>query len=184
MRTANAVRGGMDAATTRCGGSAGLACGYYIFAAMRLMSRRMPLWLPLRGRSGDRPYRDCAYPTPLRAAAVWALWGSPLQGLRVSFDGGGCRSEGALGIAPIGIARILRRWGLPLRGRSGDRPYRDCAYPSTVGAAAPRALRGSPLQGLRVSFDGGGADAMRAQKIATRRYLPADFRHLRSLLPL
>jgi hypothetical protein len=29
--------------TQRCGGSAGLALGYYIFAAMRLMSRRMPL---------------------------------------------------------------------------------------------------------------------------------------------
>jgi hypothetical protein len=29
--------------TQRCGGSAGLALGYYIFAAMRLMSRRVPL---------------------------------------------------------------------------------------------------------------------------------------------
>jgi hypothetical protein len=29
--------------TQRFGGSAGLALGYYIFAAMRLMSRRMPL---------------------------------------------------------------------------------------------------------------------------------------------
>jgi hypothetical protein len=155
----------MDAATTRCGGSAGLACGYHIFAAMRLMSRLCRCGLPLRGRSGDRPYRDCAYPSTVGAAAARALWGSPLQGLRVSFVGGGCRPEGALGIAPTGIARILRRWGLPLRGRSGDRPYRDCAYPSTVGAAAVWALRGSPLQGLRVSFDGAG-QARRAQKIA------------------
>jgi CDGSH-type Zn-finger protein len=161
----------MDAATTRCGGSAGLACGYHIFAAMRLMSRLCRCGLPLRGRSGDRPYRDCAYPSTVGAAAARALRGSPLQGLRVSFVGGGCRSEGALGIAPTGIARILRRWGLPRCGRSGDRPYRDCAYPSTV--------RGKP----------GGRKKLRPYRLPRMRELYITlllsrllFRHLCSFL--
>jgi hypothetical protein len=53
--------------------------------------------------------------------AVWALWGPPLQGLRAAIDAGGARRA----------ARC---------GRSGDRPYRGCAYPSTRRAA--RWLRG------------------------------------------
>jgi hypothetical protein len=86
----------------------------------------------------------------MRAAASRALWGSPLPGLRVSFDAAGSRDAGwrgagALGIAPTGIARILRRRGLPRCGRSGDRPYRDCAYPSTPRADAVRAQKIAPL---------------------------------------
>jgi hypothetical protein len=53
--------------------------------------------------------------------------------LRVSIDAVGWRTEGALEIAPTGIACIHRRCGLTHRGRSGDRPYKDCAYPSTQG---------------------------------------------------
>jgi hypothetical protein len=84
------------------------------------------------GRSGDHPYRDCAYPSTRWATetvgqAVWALWGSPLQGLRVSFDAagdgdGGASHGGALGIAPTGIARILRRSGASHGGAKNCTP--------------------------------------------------------------
>jgi hypothetical protein len=49
--------------------------------------------------------------------ATRALWGSPLQGLRVSFDAAG-----------------------KPRGRSVDRPYRVCAYPSTQRASRASAI--------------------------------------------
>jgi hypothetical protein len=92
------------------------------------------------GRSGDRPYRDCAYPSTrwgrggLRGVgalgiaptgiarihrrggeaagcAVWALWGSPLQGLRVSIDIGVARGHrrGGCAVATVVVARWLRR---------------------------------------------------------------------------
>jgi hypothetical protein len=75
---------------------------------------------------------------------------------------------GAKNCAPTGFTRIHRRGGgcegaRSARGRSGDRPYRDCAYLSTRrrvrgGAERMRALWRSPLQGLRVSIDA-AADA-------------------------
>jgi hypothetical protein len=40
------------------------------------------------GQAVGRPYRECAYPSMRGADAVGALWGSPLQGMRVSFDVG------------------------------------------------------------------------------------------------
>jgi hypothetical protein len=50
------------------------------------------------GRKKLRPYT----PLTLTAAAIrmWALWGSPLQGLRVSFDAAAIRM-GAQKIAPV-----------------------------------------------------------------------------------
>jgi hypothetical protein len=63
------------------------------------------------GRPGDRPYRDCAYPSTRWATetvgqAVWALWGSPLQGLRVSFDAA-AQAMGAQKIAPLQRCRAF-----------------------------------------------------------------------------
>jgi hypothetical protein len=58
----------------------------------------------------------------MEADAVRALRGSPLQGLRVSFDTAGTSRAGALGIAPTGMARILRRGGASRAGALGIAP--------------------------------------------------------------
>jgi hypothetical protein len=70
--------------------------------------------------------------------ATRALWGSPLQGLRVSFDAAG-----------------------KPRGRSVDRPYRVCAYPSTQRASHGGALWIAPTGFARILRRSG--QAVRAQ---------------------
>jgi hypothetical protein len=133
--------------TSRCKGKRSHANHPGLLSA-RARPRSAPTACPNRVGTASKapPALQICRAIRVRADALRALRGSPLQGLRVSFDTG-----------PDAL-RALR--GSPLQG---------LRVSFDAGADALRALWGSPLQGLRVSFDA-GADARLAQKIAPYSY--------------